>query len=164
MGHLFEEAQKVHLDSHKQMRSWVEVPCANAKGKQVLDCMWVYIYKFDKRGRFKNCKARLVVRGDQQTNTIHEDTYASTLAGRSFGTLMAIAARFDLELIQYDAVNAFVNADLKQNIYMRMPPGYRKAGLILKLLKALYGLRVSLTLATRTYINAREIGLQEGST
>lgn len=44
--------------------------------------------------------------------------------GRSFRTLMAIAARFDLELLQYDAVNAFVNADLKQDIYMRMPPGF----------------------------------------
>ena len=154
MGHLFEEAQIAHLESHKQMRSWMEVPRTHAKDKQVLDCMWVYVYKFDKHGRFKKCKARLVVRGDQQAKSIHENTYASTLAGRSFRTLMAIAARFDLELLQYDAVNAFVNADLKQDIYMRMPPGFRKTGLILKLLKALYGSeRVSLALATRIYVN-----------
>jgi hypothetical protein len=54
---------------------------------------------------------------------------------------MAIAARFDLELIQYDVVNAFVNADLNQEVYMKMPPGYRKPGMILLLRKALYGLR-----------------------
>ncbi|KAL9567430.1 hypothetical protein ACKAV7_008380 [Fusarium commune] len=92
---------------------------------------------------FTKCKARLVVRGDQQAKSTHEDTYASTLAGRSFRTLMAIAARFDLELLQYDVVNAFVNAELKQDVYMRMPGGYRKPGLILKLQKALYGLRQS---------------------
>src|SRR6478609_6903204 len=125
------------------MRSRREVQRHEAAGKELLDCMWVYVYKFDKHGWFTKCKARLVVRGDQQAKSTHEDTYASTLAGRSFRTLMAIAARFDLELLQYDVVNAFVNAELKQDVYMRMPGGYRKPGLILKLQKALYGLRQS---------------------
>src|SRR6188474_1063825 len=56
---------------------------------------------------------------------------------------MAIAARFDLELTQYDAVNAFVNVTLKDTIYMRMPTGHRSPGKILRLKKALYGLRRS---------------------
>src|SRR5271156_4515611 len=103
--------------------------------------MWVYVYKFDKHGKLVKCKARLVIRGDQQAKGNQEATYASTLAGRSFRTLMAIAARFDLELIQYDVVNAFVNAELAQEIYMRMSPGYRKGGVVLRLRKALYGLR-----------------------
>jgi hypothetical protein len=34
---------------------------------------------------------------------------------------MTIAARFDLELLQYDAVNAFVNADLDEDVYMELP-------------------------------------------
>jgi hypothetical protein len=143
LGDLFLEAEKTHLHSHKEMRSWREVHRHEATGKELLDCMWVYVYKFDKHGWFTKCKARLVVRGDQQAKSSHEDTYASTLAGRSFRTLMAIAARFDLELLQYDVVNAFVNAELKQDVYMRMPGGYRKPGLILKLQKALYGLRQS---------------------
>jgi hypothetical protein len=56
---------------------------------------------------------------------------------------MAIAARFDLELKQYDAVNAFVNASLEDIVYMQMPPGYKNAGRVLRLKKALYGLRQS---------------------
>ena len=48
-----------------------------------------------------------------------------------------------MELIQYDVVNAFVNAKLEEDIFMKMPPGYRKTGKILKLNKALYGLRKS---------------------
>jgi len=55
----------------------------------------------------------------------------------------AIAARFDLELKQYDAVNALVHASLDEEIHMRKPPGYRNDGKILKLNKALYGLRRS---------------------
>ena len=143
MGTGFKEAERVHLNSHKEMQSWLEISKDQAKGHQLLDCMWVYVYKFDKHGWFSKCKARLVVRGDQQAKSIHENTYASTLAGRSFRTLMAVAARFDLEFIQYDAVNAFVNAKLLHDVFMRMPPGYRKRGQVLHLKKALYGLRES---------------------
>jgi hypothetical protein len=139
----FREAERKHLESHKQMRSWEVVDRFAARGKQVLDCMWVYTYKFNKHGILLNCKARLVVRGDQESTSLQEDTYAATLAGKSFRTLVAIAARFDMEMLQYDAVNAFVNAPLGEEKYMEMPPGYRRAGKILSLKKALYGLRKS---------------------
>jgi hypothetical protein len=102
----------------------------------------VYTYKLDKHGRFLKVKARLVVRGDQQTRD-GRDTYAATLAGISFRTLVAIANRFDYEMLQYDAVNAFVHASLDEDIFMEMPRGYRKLGKVLKLRKALYGLRRS---------------------
>lgn len=51
---------------------------------------------------------------------------------------MAIAAIFDLELLQYDAINAFVNTDIDEDVYMELPPGHRKAGRILHLKKALF--------------------------
>ncbi|KJZ70650.1 hypothetical protein HIM_09970 [Hirsutella minnesotensis 3608] len=144
LGDQFKEAEEDHLKSHRDMGSWREVKTSDApKRLKILDCMWVYIYKFDKHGFFKKCKARLVVRGDQQARTSSQDTYAATLAGRSFRTLMAISARFDLELIQYDAVNAFVNANLDEEVYMKMPPGHRRQGTLLRLVKALYGLRKS---------------------
>ena len=66
--------------------------------------MWIYVYKFDKHARLVKCKARIVIRRDQQSRSKMESTYAATLAARSFRTFMAIAARFDLELKQYDAV------------------------------------------------------------
>jgi hypothetical protein len=37
---------------------------------------------------------------------------------------MAVAARFDLELKQYDAVNVFMNVHLDNKVYMRMLLGY----------------------------------------
>ncbi|RMZ87426.1 hypothetical protein DV736_g5352, partial [Chaetothyriales sp. CBS 134916] len=52
-------------------------------------------------------------------------------------------SRFDLELNQYDIVNAFINALINEDTFMKLPPGYKKNGMILKLNKALYGLRVS---------------------
>ncbi|KAF7573874.1 hypothetical protein PtrM4_036480 [Pyrenophora tritici-repentis] len=142
---MFKEAEKTHLQSHQQMKSWTEVQASPVKraGHQILDCMWVYTYKLDKHHRLIKCKARLVVRGDQQRNITSQDTYAATLAGRSFRMLMAIAAKYDLELKQYDVTNAFVHAAIDREIYMRMPKGYQKPGTLLKVRKALYGLRIS---------------------
>ena len=76
---------------------------------------------------------------------------------------MAIAAHFDLELIQYDAVNAFVNAHLPYGIYMRLPPGVREKhrGKICLLLKALYGLKESPLLWQRDFTHTlRAIGFE----
>ena len=145
LGEEFRKAERDHLQSHVHMNSWSEVSKNDpeARDAQILDCMWVYVYKFDKHGRLAKCKARLVVRGDQQAKSMIGDTYAATLAARSFRVFMAIAARFDLELIQYDAVNAFVHANLDEKVFMKMPHGYRKPGRILRLNRALYGLRRS---------------------
>jgi Reverse transcriptase (RNA-dependent DNA polymerase) len=145
LGKEFKKAEEDHIQSHIQMKTWTEVSKKDpaVKDHQTLDCMWVYIYKFDKHGRLAKCKARLVVRGDQQSKSMTGDTYAATLAARSFRVFIAIAARFDLELIQYDAVNAFVHANLDEKVCMKMPRGYTKPGAVLKLNRALYGLRRS---------------------
>jgi len=135
------------------MNSWTEVNRDQAKRKELFDCMWVYVYK---HARLVKCKARIVVRGDQQSHSKMESTYAATLAARSFRTFMAIAARFDLELKQYDDVNAFVHASLDEEIYMRKPPGYRNDGKILKLNKALY---VSPSLAESFHDDPVTIGI-----
>jgi hypothetical protein len=123
--------------------------------------MWVYTYKLDKHHRFMKCKARLVVRGDQQRNITSQDTYAATLASRSFRMLMAIAAKCDLELKQYDVTNAFVHASMDRETYMRMPKGYTKRGTILRVQKALYGLRISPLLWQKEFTSTlRTIGFK----
>ena len=55
-----------------------------------------------------------------------------------------------------DAVNAFVHCDLDEVVYMRMPPGFEKTGKILRLQKALYGLRRSPLLWQRSLTNSLE--------
>jgi len=76
--------------------------------------MWVFIYKTDKHGFLVKCKARLVVCGNQQ-KLGDLPTRATTLAGNTLRTLLAISAKFDLELKQVDVVNAFVNCDLESS-------------------------------------------------
>jgi transposase InsO family protein len=138
----FEAAQSDHLRSHDKMKSWLEVDKTQAKGHQVLGCMWIFVYKTDKHGFLQKVKARLVVWGHQQAHN-GLPTSATTLASTTFRTLMAITAKFDLETQQMDAINAFVHCDLDETVFMKMPPGFEQQGKVLHLKKALYGLRRS---------------------
>ena len=52
-----------------------------------------------------------------------------------------LAARFDAELVQFDVPAAFLNADMKEMVYMRMPVGFGKHGAVVRLLKSMYGLK-----------------------
>ena len=66
---------------------------------KLLPLMWVFTYKFDDDDYLIKYKARIVARGDlQQSSNPHQDTYAATLAARSFRAIMTIVAAFDLEV------------------------------------------------------------------
>ena len=107
---------------------------------EVLPLMWVFTYKFDQDNYFSKAKARIVVRGDLQTQW--GDAYAATLAARVFRALIAIATWFGLLMFQYDATNAFLNAHLDRLVYVHTPEGFvNQLGRILILRQALYGLK-----------------------
>jgi hypothetical protein len=57
--------------------------------------------------------------------------------------MLAIIVVFDLETIQLDAVNAFLNSKLNEPIYVNYPQGYGQKGYMLRLNQALYGLCIS---------------------
>jgi hypothetical protein len=105
--------------------------------------MWVFTYKFDVAGLLTKFKARLVVRGDMQRDSVYTDNYAATLAARTFRALMAIAVAFDLEAQQFDVVNAFTNSTLDETVYCDYPNGFKEQRKCLLLRRALYSLRRS---------------------
>jgi hypothetical protein len=107
---------------------------------EILPLMWVYTNKFDEDGYFLKAKARLVVRGDLQIQW--GDTYAATLAAKTFRALIAIATKFGLLMFQYDAMNAFLNARVPRKLFCNTPEGFtHQFGSLLLLCRALYGLK-----------------------
>ena len=105
-------------------------------------------------------KARIYVRSNLQP-TSEKDSYAATLAAKVFRSLMAIAARFDLEAVQIDAVNVFINSLLDKEVYTYLPDRFKTPGKLLRLRRALYRLRRSLLLWLQELISAlRELGFQ----
>ena len=122
----------------------------------------MFRYKFDKHSFLLKFKARICVRGNLQPLS-EKDIYTATLAARSFRTLMALAARWDLEVRQLNAVNAFPNSEFDEEVYIKLPDGYKLPGKIGRLLRALYRLRRSPLLWQKLLSNAlRELSLQAG--
>lgn len=55
-----------------------------------------------------------------------QNTYAVTLAARVFRRLMTIAAAFDLESEEWDAINAFIYSLLDETVYVEFPDGFKQ--------------------------------------
>ncbi|CEL02103.1 hypothetical protein ASPCAL03275 [Aspergillus calidoustus] len=127
---------------------------------RVIPLLWVFTYKFDQDGKFIKAKARICVRGDLQAESA-EEKRAATLTARTFRTIMALVAAFDLDTTQYDATNAFLNALLDEDVYVSLPDGFKAKGKIWKVIRALYGLRRSPRLWQKDLsATLKEFGLQ----
>ena len=137
----FKSAAQKEYDDLVKRNTWKHVDHTETTSRP-LPLKWVFTYKFDTDGYLDKLKARLCVRGDLQPWS-HRDNYAATLAAKVFRALMAIAAYFDLEAVQLDAVSAFTNALMDETVFTQCPDGFKVPGKNLLLLRALYGLRRS---------------------
>lgn len=108
---------------------------------------WILRKKFKVDGSLKKYKARLVAKGfTQQPGIDFVDTYSPVAKFASIRILMAVIAKMDLELNQLDVKTAFLNRELKEEIYMIQPNGSQNQGnedQVYKLKKSLYGFKQS---------------------
>ena len=104
-------------------------PQVQNSNQKPLPLMWTFVYKFDENGFLNKFKVRLVAHGDLQST--EEDTYAATLAAQIFHAVTAITAAFDLEMRQFDAINAFANANLPTLLLCPCTEGYEQVGFLL---------------------------------
>ena len=137
------EAEARELES--LVKKNVYTVCELPRGRRLVRTKWVYRTKRE-GGHIVKWKARLVAMGFTQLAGIDfTETYSPVARFTSIRMLLAIAALFCLEVHQMDVETAFLNADLVEEIYVAMPPGYETPGKVWRLLKALYGLKQSPT-------------------
>jgi hypothetical protein len=139
-GQEFKEAARTEYQSLEGRWGFQVVP--KTPDIKVILLTWVFTYKLDTDGYLTKFKARTCVRGDLQPLS-NKETYAATLAARTFRTLMAMTTAYDLEIYQLDAVNAFVNSKFNETVFCKFPDGFEQPDSCLLLLRAPYGLRRS---------------------
>lgn len=133
-------AMHEELNSLKENDTWVvhELP----DEKRAIGTKWVYKVK-EENGKVRY-KARLVAKGYAQTTEEYNETYAPTVRYDSVRMLFALAAQNDLKISQFDVKTAYLYGEIKEEIYLEPPEGLEISdGKVLKLKKALYGLRQS---------------------
>lgn len=114
-------------------------------GRKVIGSRWVLKEKRDGQGKLIKHKARIVAQGFSQIpGQDFNGTYASVAKFTTLRALLAITARENWEIHHIDVRGAYLQGDLDEEIYMRVPDGVTepgKKGWLWRLLKALYGLK-----------------------
>src|SRR5688572_5737299 len=134
--HAMEDEIKAHVENHTWTFS--DVP----DGRKAIKCKWVFKTKLKVDGTVDRYKARLVAKGCSQKPGIdYEETYGPVVRYTSIRFLMALAAKYDLDIDQMDVTTAFLNPELEEEVYMELPSGYRLNNRTCRLNKSIYGLK-----------------------
>ena len=101
------------MDAHKKNNTWTLVE--RPSNENVIGCKWVYTLKTDGTGKVTRYKARLVAKGcSQKENRDFFDSFAPVVRYESIRILLALAARENFEISQFDVKTAFLYGDLKK--------------------------------------------------
>ena len=136
-------AAREEMESLIQNQTWalVELP----PGKKAVGSKWVFKVKYGNDGKVERYKARLVAKGFlQKYGEDYDEVFAPTINPVTVRILLTLAASKKLFLRQFDVKTAFLNGDLKEDIYMTQPEGFENQNsknLVCKLQKSLYGLK-----------------------
>jgi hypothetical protein len=117
----------------------VELP----EGKTAVDSKLVFKIKTNEKGEVVKYKARFVARGfSQRPGEDFGETYSPVAMMPTVRLLIALAAVHGWPVHVVDVNNAFLNAPLTEEIYLRQPAGADDGtGRVFRLRKALYGLK-----------------------
>ena len=121
------------------------VPVSRPAGRTIIGTRWVFRNKLDENGVFTRNKSRLVVQGYNQEEGIdYDETFAPIAKMEAIRILIAFVAFMGFKLYKMDVKSAFLNGDLKEEVFVKQPPGFEDAELpdhVFRLNKALYGLK-----------------------
>jgi len=134
------KAMNEEISMIKKLDTWEEVQLPH--GRKTIGCRWVFTTKYHENGSIRERKARLVAQGFAQKHGLdYNDVFAPVARSTTLRILLSVSGKRNYIVNHLDVKSAFLNADLKEEIYMRHPPGSRKTGTVLKLKKSLYGLK-----------------------
>ena len=103
------------MSSLRANQTWKLVE--RTKGKNIVDCKWVFAIKADEAGNPIRYKARLVARGfSQQYLVNYNEIFAPVARISSFRIIPAFANEHDLLVHHMDVKTAFLNGILKEEI------------------------------------------------
>ncbi|KAJ9551554.1 hypothetical protein OSB04_015599 [Centaurea solstitialis] len=136
-------AMQEELNQFERLGVWRLVP--RPANKTIIDLKWIFKNKKDEDGIVTRNKARLVAKGfKQQAGIDYDETFAPVARIEAIRIFLAYAAHKNFTVYQMDVKTAFLNGELKEEVYVSQPEGFvdrTKPNHVYILDKALYGLK-----------------------
>nr|GEX17149.1 retrovirus-related Pol polyprotein from transposon TNT 1-94 [Tanacetum cinerariifolium] len=137
------EAMQEELNEFERLKVWELVPRPDKV--MVITLKWIYKVNLDELGGILKNKARLVARGYRQEEGIDfEKSFAPVARLEAIRIFLAYAAHKNMVVYQMDVKTAFLNGNLREEVYVSQPDGFvdqDNPNRVYKLKKALYGLK-----------------------
>ncbi|CAI7896814.1 unnamed protein product [Closterium sp. NIES-54] len=142
-GKAVKAAMEEEIRSLVGMGTWELVE--RLPGVNIMKNRWVLTTKYHINDTVERHKARLVVKGFTQVyGADYDKTYAPVSSYVTLRIFLSIVAVLDLNLMQLDMKNAFLQSKLDRVLCMYQPDYFNDGtGRVCKLLKNLYGLKQS---------------------
>jgi hypothetical protein len=117
---LWKQAIQSELQSLKENDTWMLVD--RPKNQKILGTKWVFKTKRNADGEVERYKARLFAQGFSQIRGVdYDEIYSPVVRHNSVKLLLALAAKYDLEIHHVDVTTAYLQGDLEENIYINQP-------------------------------------------
>nr|GEW25033.1 retrovirus-related Pol polyprotein from transposon TNT 1-94 [Tanacetum cinerariifolium] len=137
------EAMQEELNEFERLEVWELVPRPDQV--MVITLKWIYKVKLDELGGILKNKARLVARGYRQEEGIDfEESFSPVTRLEAIRIFLAYAVHRNMVVYQMDVKTAFLNGNLREEVYVSQPDGFvdpDNPNHVYKLKKALYRLK-----------------------
>nr|GEY96857.1 retrovirus-related Pol polyprotein from transposon TNT 1-94 [Tanacetum cinerariifolium] len=137
------DSMKEELNQFYKNKVWTLVPLPHRKTS--IGSKWVFRNKKDDHGITTKNKARLVAQGYGQEEGInYDETFALVARMEAIRIFLAFVTYMNFIVFQMDVKSAFLNDKVKEEVYVKQPPGFESSKFpdyVCKLDKALYGLK-----------------------
>jgi Reverse transcriptase (RNA-dependent DNA polymerase) len=137
-------AMEIEMETLIVKNAWVVLD--REERMHVLPSVWAFKCKRFPDGLVRKLKARFCVRGDCQIDGVDVfDTFAPVVSWQTVRLLLILSVVLALATMQVDYTAAFVQAELGEHeeVFVEMPRGFKEEGKVLRLKRALYGLKQS---------------------
>nr|GEW21886.1 retrovirus-related Pol polyprotein from transposon TNT 1-94 [Tanacetum cinerariifolium] len=117
------EAMQEELNEFERLEVWELIP--HPDKVMVITLKWIYKVKLDEPGGILKNKACLVARGYRQEEGIDfEESFASVARLEAIWIFLAYVAHKNMVVYQMDMKTAFLNGNLREEVYVSQPDGY----------------------------------------
>ncbi|GJU63327.1 retrovirus-related pol polyprotein from transposon TNT 1-94 [Tanacetum coccineum] len=117
------DVMQEEIHEFERLQVWELVPCLDKV--LLIKLKWIYKVKMDEFGGVLKNKARLVAQGFRQEEGIDfEESFAPVARIEAIRIFIANAAHKNMTIYQMDVKTAFLNGELKEEVYVSQPEGF----------------------------------------